>query len=776
MVRRAGKRNSSSSRKDQPDASASSTTNDNGSSRIRSKTPPPGGTDRGGKGNQTGGDRQQQKYDNKGADRVRKGRGRSSERNSHTRRTANTKENDNINNNNDGTNLILSAPRVSVPSTWTTSSGKFQPNESGLGFDASSHAGIHGRGATSVKTTGNNSEKTSTTNLTSLPDNFVVDDNSKKKSSNKNNKLLNGELEDPVARQRFYKNLKKMGIKKEIIIDHDQCDDDNDGKTTVSEMSFSEASYILDLAQQKESREKDRQEEALEEALELYRTWLLEGKNDDKNIFLMILDEMKKERKEEYEEIDRKHDALFNEALDAEIKRRETGKKQQENKKGTKEDPPVISTGNDNKQKSTARIDKILERNNSSHHTIQEKQDTDEYYDDHYPDDWDEPNEEKIEKKDKTKSKMLSSTNCNKISRNLVPPKKKNTNILARFYGSKKTEPQSKDCLPPSKLAGVSSAAVSKKAIKSKIDVQRKHQQLQEQQEESRHIFSRLRTNLSEKKIQEKSEEDKWWKKINEAKTEEMLWNQSDEKYLKVNVPEITDDTPPLPPLSSTSTSMSDNPIKDNINISESKKEKKKSHKRRKSDKGVDIFSKTLNTEKKTNEIGTVSPVLVKNNECGDGESNKYHDSNGKVVPLKGKTESRMSKVEKKELKDDGNNNVEKNRPLRKKKSIKGFNRKDINESIRTHISEEIQNNTKKKKKAPTIISSSTQSDKNTNTENLSKGTKKKMSKLGSVRLNQENEETTDKLKSFKVSTKKKKKTKINRNARSDNIDQSLVR
>merc|ERR1712161_46111 len=108
-----------------------------------------------------------------------------------------------------------------------------------------------------------------------------------------------------------------------------------------------------------------------------------------------------------------------------------------------------------------------------------------------------------------------------------------------------------------------------------------KHQQLQEQQEESRHIFSRLRTNLSEKKIQEKSEEDKWWIKINEAKTEEMLWNQTDEKYLKVNVPEIADDTPPLPPLSSTSTSISDNPIKDKINISESKKEKKKLHKRR---------------------------------------------------------------------------------------------------------------------------------------------------------------------------------------------------
>merc|ERR1712238_648830 len=144
------------------------------------------------------------------------------------------------------------------------------------------------------------------------------------------------------------------------------------------------------------------------------------------------------------------------------------------------------------------------------------------------PDDWDEPNEEKIEKKDKKKSKMLSSTNCNKISRNLVPPKKKNTNILARFCGSKKAEPQSKDCLPPSKLAGVSSAAVSKKVIKSKIDVQRKHQQLQEQQEESRHIFSRLRTNLSEKKYKKSQRRINGGRKLMKQKPKKMLWNQTD--------------------------------------------------------------------------------------------------------------------------------------------------------------------------------------------------------------------------------------------------------
>jgi len=438
----------------------------------------------------------------------------------------------------------------------------------------------------------------------------------------------------------------------------------------------------------------------------------------------------------------------------------------------------------------------------------------------------------------------------------VVPLKRTKSGILARFYGYKKTEPQSKDYLSSSKLAGVSSAAVSKKSTKSKIDVQHKHQQLQEQHEESKRMFSRLRTNLSKKKVQEKSEEDKWWKKINEAKSQEMWGNQTDEKYLKVIVPEIADDTPlpPLPPLTSISTSMSDSPTKDNISVSESKKEKKKSYKRRKGDKsgvptttssantrslndteilsstksskkkdqkvednynlnnsaeginrgnnkgtpvstksdkkkkkvleneynkgGVDIFSKSPNTEKKTIQIRIVSPVLVKNDEGGDGdgESNMYNDTNGKVVPPKGKTENRKSKVEKKELKDDGNNNVVKDRPIRKKKSIKGINRKDINESTRTKINEEIQNHTKKKKKAPTIISSSTQSDKNNNIENLPKGTKEKLSKFGSVRLSQENDETTDKLKSLKESTKRKKKTKINRNAKSDNNDQSIAR
>ena len=95
-------------------------------------------------------------------------------------------------------------------------------------------------------------------------------------------------------------------------------------------MSLGNASYILDLAQQKESRKSDRQEEALEEALELYGTWLTEGKKDDQNVFLMILQEVKKEQKAKYKEADKRHAALLDAALDEELKRREQVKKEEE--------------------------------------------------------------------------------------------------------------------------------------------------------------------------------------------------------------------------------------------------------------------------------------------------------------------------------------------------------------------------------------------------------------------------------------------------------------
>merc|ERR1712176_721293 len=149
----------------------------------------------------------------------------------------------------------------------------------------------------------------------------------KKSVSDDDTEILEGEIEDPVERHRFYKSLKKAGIKKTFSFDREW--EDSSTSSEVSEISIGNASYILDLAQQKETRKKDREEEALEEALELYGTWLTEGKTDDKNIFLMILHEVKKEQKAKYKKADKRQAALLDAALDEELKRREKIKEEE---------------------------------------------------------------------------------------------------------------------------------------------------------------------------------------------------------------------------------------------------------------------------------------------------------------------------------------------------------------------------------------------------------------------------------------------------------------
>ena len=62
----------------------------------------------------------------------------------------------------------------------------------------------------------------------------------------------------------------------------------------------------------------------------MYGTWLTEGKKDDQNVFLMILQEVKKEQKAKYKEADKRHAALLDAALDEELKRREQVKKEEE--------------------------------------------------------------------------------------------------------------------------------------------------------------------------------------------------------------------------------------------------------------------------------------------------------------------------------------------------------------------------------------------------------------------------------------------------------------
>lgn len=70
-------------------------------------------------------------------------------------------------------------------------------------------------------------------------------------------------------------------------------------------------SYLEDLLNQKESREQDRQEELMDDAAEMYRAAVAEGAPESEALFFQFLEELKKERAEEFKEKDRKQDELI---------------------------------------------------------------------------------------------------------------------------------------------------------------------------------------------------------------------------------------------------------------------------------------------------------------------------------------------------------------------------------------------------------------------------------------------------------------------------------
>ena len=191
-------------------------------------------------------------------------------------------------------------PKLTVPQNWTTRSGRFRPSESGWGFDARSTVGRLTGGMSTVF--GGSS--------------FVSGMMGRGRVSRKD--LDNVEVEDPEAVEAFQKDLEGKGIKPTIIVDGDW-----QSRSNISMVSMSDASYILDLAQQKQFRGKERQEEALEEAFLLYKTALAEGADDDEQMFFMLLNEVKKELDEKYKERDRKNDRDLDRALEAEVLRRE---------------------------------------------------------------------------------------------------------------------------------------------------------------------------------------------------------------------------------------------------------------------------------------------------------------------------------------------------------------------------------------------------------------------------------------------------------------------
>ncbi|KAG7347991.1 hypothetical protein IV203_016696 [Nitzschia inconspicua] len=203
-----------------------------------------------------------------------------------------------------------SKPTLTLPKNWTTRSGRFRPSEFGWGFtDARSTFGVITAGLSAVSGGGwsgrGGSRPPSSRNV------------QQQQNDGKDEEII----EDPEQQAKFYADLDDKGIKQIIVVDAEW-----ETRSAISVVSMSDASYILDLAQQKQFRHNQRQEEALEEAFILYKVALAEGAVDDEQMFFMLLEETKKELDQKYAERDRKLDQMLDEALEAEIKRREKEK------------------------------------------------------------------------------------------------------------------------------------------------------------------------------------------------------------------------------------------------------------------------------------------------------------------------------------------------------------------------------------------------------------------------------------------------------------------
>jgi hypothetical protein len=148
-----------------------------------------------------------------------------------------------------------------------------------------------------------------------------------------------GEMTSKSAQEKLDEHLEEMGIQKIIIADEDH------EHNRLSSLSLGNKSYILDLAHQKENREKDLKEEALENALELYKTAMEAGSPESDKLFLMIFIEVQKELEESHQDHYRKQEERLEEALQDELKIRQEEQASQDELKtrqeeGATEDEP----------------------------------------------------------------------------------------------------------------------------------------------------------------------------------------------------------------------------------------------------------------------------------------------------------------------------------------------------------------------------------------------------------------------------------------------------
>jgi len=675
---------------------------------------------------------------------------------------------------------LPSFSHLPVPSNWTTSSGKFSPKRSELGFDARSNMAInvnsnHGcgesaRSGVSEYSPSNRSEEDS-----------MQQKNNKRKGKKKSiaesdTELLDGEIVDPVERHRFYKSLKKAGIKKTFTFDRDW--EDSSTSSDVSEISIGNASYILDLAQQKETRKKDREEEALEEALELYGTWLTEGKTDDKNIFLMILHEVKKEQRAKYKKADKRQAALLDAALDEELRRREKMKEEEERDRvkaeTEKKEPKIIQVQEHSKPLSPGT--KSGRSRKSRNHIKQSQSKISEIL------------EQETSQKILTlkSSQHEANKDDSECSAELIEPIEV-IDIAERCTGfgpdgPDGTTPRSNNSRG-SKRSGIFSCFGS--SLENVMDTSKPKSEsnshsslINPPKEDSTRMFSRLRKQLSERQAEQWKEEEKswkknnhvetkeeqWWKKINDAKKDNALFIQSPATM------ELTMRTVPNSPGTA----------------KESKKAKLDSTTRTDPGNRRGIARKSSKEEKKASPTESLSTVEEKKK----GVPLKKK-KNGKADPQLDATEDPKEKKKKKKNEKKPNDseivsstpdNIDEQKYLKKKKKKKegdevSADAKDIEEKKKAEgglqsilVKKKKDKNTKEGSKIGRILGFTDESDsKSVRSGRSSKGRKKKSKDLSGKNSVVEDkkkkkkvingEEASKDMALLKISKKKKKKT-----------------
>lgn len=436
-----------------------------------------------------------------------------------------------------------------IPKHWTTKSGKFDPQKSEYGFDNRSNSAMHANRRNArrrLMERNNESSNDEMSNGDSEDSQENASNTSNEEQKKKKKALVEGEIQDPHERHQFYKKLKKSGIKRTFEFADNW--ETHSANSEISEISVGNASYILDLAQQKESRKTDRQEEALEEALELYGTWLTEGKNDDQNIFLMILHEVKKEQKEKYKEADKRHTELLDAALDDELKRREQVKNEDQEEEARQQEETEyqemetieeMSPGGRIKKKLVGSSHSSSDHSRSNHSTSSRRKSF-----------YRHQNDSKISAiitKQKSKDEADDDSNSND---------KDSYDSNASFADLSRDSQDEDDFLNPTKpLSRISRSSSHSRTGKLRLSFHRRNKNKESKQstsndspenpslpkEQSKGLFGRLRRTLSQRqaeqwKFQETSwrdysakvsAEEKWWKKINDTKKDTVLFGHA---------------------------------------------------------------------------------------------------------------------------------------------------------------------------------------------------------------------------------------------------------